>query len=148
MKKKPWKAAVLLILAVAAVAVICFQTLPRNLGAVYPEFAGGSFSGYLKQGEQSSPLPENTENEQIAQLLQETDVKPGAKTNEEPETAFCLRFSGETSLSIVVGQDGSISLAETENLEATRRFWKDDGSLFEALYAYYLQSGGDPLPGA
>ena len=145
---KRMKIALLLILASFFVTVISCHPLSRDLGQRYPELASGTFSGYLKQGEQTYMLPEAMENQQISEILQDCCVKAGYKTKEEPKTAFCLRFSGDASLSIVVGQDGEIYLAETDDLERTRRFWKDDGSLFEALYAYYLQSGGATLPDA
>lgn len=149
MKNKRLKAVILLILAVVFVAmIISYHTLPRNLGQLYPGLANGTFSGYLKQGQRQYMLSGELEKQKISELLQDTDVKPGVKTNLEPETAFCLHFSGSEYLSIVVGQNGHISLAEMGDLEATRRFWKDDGGLFAALYAYHLQLGGEPLPEA
>lgn len=148
MKNKRLNAVILLMLSVVFMVVISCRTLPRNLGQVYPELVNGTFSGYLKHGEQIYMLSGKLENSKIADLLQDADVKPGVKTNEEPETAFCLRFSGSADFSIVVGQNGRIFLAETDNLEATRRFWKDDGSLFEALYTYHLQLGGEAIPEA
>ena len=148
MNNKRLIATIPLLLAVVFMAVISYRTLPRNLGQVYPELVNGTFTGYLKHGEQTYMLSGELENQKISELLQDTDVKPGVKTNKEPETAFCLRFSGNEYLSIVVGQDGDITLAEIGDLEETRRFWKDDGGLFSALYAYHLQLGGKPLPEA
>ena len=148
MKNKRLKAVILLMISVVFVAVISYRTMPRNLGQLYPALANSTVSGYLKQGEQTYMLSGESENQKISELLQDICVKPGEKTNEEPETAFCLRFSGDEYLSIVVGQDGDITLAEIGDLEGTRRFWKDDGGLFAALYAYHLQLGGEPLPEA
>lgn len=146
MNKSCLKPVVFLILTVIFVVVMSYHTLPRNLGQTYPELVNGAFTGYLKHGEQVYLLPEELENSTIAELLQDTHVKSAVNSNLEPETAFCLRFSGSENLSIVVGQNGSIILAETDNLEASRRFWKDDGSLFEAIYAYHLQLGGEAIP--
>lgn len=141
-----WKVAILAVVVIAVAAAALYWFVPRDLGAVYPALEKGTYSGYLKQGmTQNYDLPETMDSQTVGMLFQKAEVKRGNETRQEPEVAFCLKMVGEENLTIVVGQNGKIMLAQTGNLNDTWKYWQDDGSLFAALYDHYLQQGGEPL---
>ena len=112
-----WKVAILAVVVIAVAAAALYWFVPRDLGAVYPALAGGEYSGYLKQGFRNYDLPETMDSQTVGMLLQKAEVKRGTETKQEPEVAFCLKMVGEENLTIVVGQNGKIMLAQTGNLK-------------------------------
>ncbi len=64
-----------------------------------------------------------------------------------PEYAFEIHFKdGAQSFDFVIGSDGSVSAANRDDLQETRKFYRDvDGQLFLQLYAVYLNCGGTDL---
>ena len=146
MKKRRIGIAVILAAVMIAVTAAVYWFTPRNLGEVYPALEKGTYSGYLKQGmTQNYDLPETMDSQTVGMLFQKAEVKRGNETRQEPEVAFCLKMVGEENLTIVVGQNGKIMLAQTGNLDDTWKYWQDDGWLFTALYDFYIQQEGAPL---
>jgi len=146
MKKRRIGIAVILAAVMIAVTAAVYWFTPRNLGEVYPALEKGTYSGYLKQGmTQNYDLPETMDSQTVGMLFQKAEVKRGNETRQEPEVAFCLKMVGEENLTIVVGQNGKIMLAQTGNLDDTWKYWQDDGRLFTALYDFYIQQEGEPL---
>ena len=81
---------------------------------------------------------------QITELLTSASVKRGVSYRAMPSPCFELRMSypdGNFYI-IVIGANGSISVAPISNLD-DQTFWTDSsGQLFETLYRLHLEAGG------
>lgn len=95
-------------------------------------------------------------------ILRDARVTKGVKTDQGPDVGMLIHVTDylgnvndylengsdhlEVTYSIEVGQDGSVTVARTDDLEGTRTYWKDkDGDLFDKLYQCYLENGGEEI---
>lgn len=125
------------------------QSCREKLRELYTFTAEKESAAYLQWEEgKSTHTPAVIPESQVVDFLTEATVKKGGKTSTEPFPAFCFVVISEdkTEYSIVMGKSGAIPVAQYDDLEGTRKFRKDDGSLFTALYEAHMQNGSAPIP--
>lgn len=145
MKKKT----AMILLAVVLIAAIAVATVVWNhfrtvvLGEKYPFMAKGTISVQVEAWPLKTDMPAIS-GEGFLNILRDARVVKGTRTRAGADEGLILHLFDEgVSYSVEVGQDGSVTVARTDDLESTRTFWKDrDGDLFDKLYDCYLKNGG------
>ena len=137
---------VLILLALAAYVI---QESPVTLSKRYQDMESPSchFSGYLQWAteEDYEATDMMVSDEELRPFFQQSSFKRASHAAEEPDVSFRIYLYGHKVYSIIVGQNGEISVEDTNNPDKTRTFWTDDGGLFESIYETHLANGGDPI---
>lgn len=142
----------LVALLLCVIALILYHSRETKflLYDICPAIATGKYSATLVWDGQASgeihkvPISD----EEFRSQLSTTRVSKHSKSNQMPSPAFDIRvFDGQTTYSVIVGWDNSISIAQLDNLDKTRSFWSDcDESIFERLCSCYVNYCGTRIP--
>lgn len=141
----------LIFLAICSIILIVYSQRKVLLAEIYPEISNGEYHATIswenRSGEVSS-YKVSISDEKFRSMWETIHVKKHPKLKHMPVVAFEIRLIyKDVAYSIVVGGDNTISVAQLENLNKTRKFWRDcDGKIFYSLYKLYLDNGGIRIP--
>ena len=139
---------IVLIAGIVTALVLWWGNREVLLVEQYPAVARGQYQAAIMWGlgEPSPAIESAVSNEEFQQILSAVRVKKREKTKMAPEVEFFIHFYDEesqTSYSIELGKDHSITVARSSDLEQSRTYWTDcEGDVFAKLYACHLQHGG------
>ncbi len=146
--KKIYLAACLI--AGVIVLLICFPVKkPVHLADRYPAIARGTYQATFEWDGQTGDdvIQAKISDEEFRTILSSASVTKHKTSGQMPSLAFAIHLTDEkVGYSIVVGNDHTISVAQTDSLQQTRTFWIDcEERVFDSLYACHVSNGGAPI---
>lgn len=135
---KKWFFVALAVLCVATIAFVGVYQWEkvRSLTEVCPAVETGHYYNVTyAEDETVAALSWDTMEEDLNRILTTACIRKGAKTNLESSPAFHIRLTDNgVNYLLVVGSDNTISVAQIDDLEGTRTFWRDcDKQVFAKL---------------
>lgn len=113
----------------------CTLNRPRPLLACFPtdDWTAVSGSHMMPGGDSDDVL--DIDPEELKELMHTVDVRPRSSFGRWTcETVSLHLAAEETTLSVEIGQDGCITIAEPDNPEKTRTFWRaENADLYQTL---------------
>lgn len=151
--KTKWYMATFVMVAGFVVILLLFSMMGNagmtSLPEQYPQILEGrDFQGEILWDGAEEGIPVLLTDGQFQRALCSMEVREKGSFSALPSPAFVIHFTaGAEGYSVCVGADGRISVAQTEDLEGTRRFFLDrTGNIFRALYEEHQLSGGMEIP--